>query len=420
MERELWNRLLPRWFAHGVDAGGGFHPVLGPDWTRQPDNRRSVVYQARMTWAAAEAAQACTDRKQRDAHAGHARHGADYLLRAFHDAPQGGYFWVIDGDAGAPTAALGWDKHVYGQAFVVYALANVHGATGEQRYLDAAIELFHWLETHAHDKAHGGYREQLQRDGRQRETGDRLENRSTFAPATPAGFKTANTHLHVIEAWTVLAAHWRDDRVQARLAELVELARDRMIVPPGCMHGLFTSDWRAVPMHDSFGHDVEMAVLLLDAAAVVGRGEDATLQRLARSLVDHALAVGFDQRRGGLASTGEALGTPCHRQRHWWVQAEMLQALARMHALHGQADDRYRAALALQWQFVRDCIVDHRHGGWHETVDERGRLRSGQRKAHAWKAAYHETRALLNASRWLRCEASTPACQIQCMEGSKS
>ena len=419
MEHELWVELLPVWFARCVDADGGFYPKFGPGWKRRPEARRGVVYQARITWMAAEAAQACTDNAQSATYVTHARHGAEYLLRAYHDAPYGGFFWVIDADAGTATEALGLDKHLYGQAFVVYALANAFGAAGEQHYLDAAVELFHWIDTHAHDPEGGGYNEQLRRDGRQRAAGDRVEDRSVFAPSTPMGYRTANTHLHVLEAWLVLHAHCRDERIRARLEELVELMCQRMIVPPGCMHAMFTADWRPVPMHDSFGHDVEAAVLLLDAATSLGRAEDAAMHEPARSLVDHALAVGFDHQHGGLADTGEAFGAPCRPLRYWWVQAELLQALALMHALHGGEDGRYLSALARQWRFIQGSVIDRSCGGWQEVVNRRGRALPDQPKAHAWKAAYHETRALLNASRWLREAAAMRMNRLPKEEGSK-
>ena len=52
-------------------------------------------------------------------------------------------------------------------------------------------------------------------------------------------------------------------------------------------------------------------------------------------------------------------------------------------------------ALSQQWEWVRDRQWDSERGGFHARLDEEGRVRDS-RKGHQWKAAYHDTRALLN------------------------
>ena len=41
------------------------------------------------------------------------------------------------------------------------------------------------------------------------------------------------------------------------------IVRDRIAVEPGALNLYLTRDWRATPAHDSFGHDVETAFLLV-------------------------------------------------------------------------------------------------------------------------------------------------------------
>jgi mannose/cellobiose epimerase-like protein (N-acyl-D-glucosamine 2-epimerase family) len=84
------------------------------------------------------------------------------------------------------------------------------------------------------------------------------------------------------------------------------------------------------------------------------------------------------------------------------VQAEALCAWARLHRLECGGSDRYRRALAGQWRFILDNMVDARHGGWFERTSRRGFRRRPLAKAHPWKACYHTTRALLEAARALR------------------
>jgi mannobiose 2-epimerase len=215
--------------------------------------------------------------------------------------------------------------------------------------------------------------------------------------------KTLNTHIHVLEALVELYGVRREALVRARLEETLALVRDRMTVPPGALNFYFTADWRALPMHDSFGHDVEAAYLMQCAADLLGGEEAAHTARVARGVVDHALDWGWDGEHGGLWFAGQAFGPPFDRTKSWWVQAESLNALLVMHERYGHETDRYWTAFLAQLRFVWNRLVDHRHGGWFPRATEDGSALVGTRdKAMPWKAAYHDGRALMNAVEALR------------------
>ena len=82
--------------------------------------------------------------------------------------------------------------------------------------------------------------------------------------------------------------------------------RDKISIQPGVMNLYFTYHWRAIPDHDSYGHDIESAQLMLEAEAVLGRGHDAKTEGTARLLVDPALANAWDEdgRRGKSSMKG--------------------------------------------------------------------------------------------------------------------
>lgn len=167
---------------------------------------------------------------------------------------------------------------------------------------------------------------------------------ATALLGTPHGFKSMNAHIHLLEALTGLRAVWPDPVLTARLNEVFEIVRDRIAAPPGALHLYFAPDWRPVPGHDSYGHDVETSYLLLEAHHALGRKDtDATLA-VARSLVDNPL-------------------------RHGW---------------------------------------DNRHGGWFQTVSHDGAPERDRPKGSHWKSAYHNGRALLNAAETLRRLGASP------------
>ena len=115
------------------------------------------------------------------------------------------------------------------------------------------------------------------------------------------------------------------------------------------------------------------------------------------SYIDHALETGFDEVRGGLDTHPTRTGSrQAHRERIWWVQAELLAALTEAAARTTQRR-RYEDVLRRHLAFVLGRQADPRDGLWWETVDEEGRIVTPS-KHHEWKAGYHELRAVTRLS----------------------
>jgi mannobiose 2-epimerase len=211
-----------------------------------------------------------------------------------------------------------------------------------------------------------------------------------------------NTHIHVLEALTALYHVWPDPLAEQRLREVFLLVRDKIAVEPGCLNQFFTPDWRPIPDHDSFGHDIETAFLLLEAAHALKEPDDTKTPAVAKSLVDHALDWGWDKTRGGFYDRGVAFGDACGKEKVWWTQAEGLNVLLLMHQRYGRQTPRYYNAFLKQWDFIWNYQIDHEHGEWHETVSPEGKPHPGQAKGTVWKASYHNGRALMNVAEGLR------------------
>lgn len=400
----LRDELTRRWYPASVDRDrGGFHQNFSRDWTPRPDSDRFLVYQARMTWTAAAFAQYAPESKAE--FLDYTRHGVAFLDDVMRDRDQGGFHWMLGPD-GRLDPSLGDEKHVYGTAFVVYAAARAHAATGDPRALQVARDAFDWLESKAHDPKDGGYFEALTRDGRPLLDWQAApDGRRTDRLGVYYGFKTMNSHIHLLEAVAELSRV--DDRpiVQERLRELLLLVRDRIAVEPGALNLYLTPDWRATPAHDSFGHDLETAYLLIEALEALGPAgaaeHDAT-HRMARLLVDHALDWGWDSTHGGFYDKGDVFAGPAYDlDKVWWTQAEGLNALLLLHRLHGSTTDRYWLAFLKQWEFIESHLIDPQHGGWYAETTREGALIGDGSKATPWKANYHTSRAMMNVSNML-------------------
>lgn len=402
IERHWKHDLLPKWFPRCVDQEhGGFFPHFREDWSPGDQNDKTLVFQSRMTWVAAQVALRYPE--LRAEYRKHTQHGLDFLARVMWDREHGGFFWSLD-ETGKTSPRHGTEKHVYGIAFAIYGTSAAYEATKDERALELAKQTFAWLERHAHDPANGGYYEALSREGTPilDPASPAASARGTDAIGTRYGFKSMNSHIHLLEALTALYHVWPDALVERRLREVFGLVRDKIAVEPGCLNLYFTPDWRPVPDHDSFGHDVETAYLLLEAAESLQQPDDARTAAVAQSLVDHALQWGWDDQQGGFFDKGAAFHPAWAREKIWWTQAEGLNALLLMHERFGRTSPRYFEAFQKQWDFIVKYQVDHRHGGWHGTVSPEGAAATNQAKATIWKAAYHDGRALINVTERLR------------------
>lgn len=394
---------MTKWYPRAIDKElGGFHQNFATDWSSLPDDNRFLVYQARMTWTAAAFAEFSKEGCAQFAE--YAKYGVAYLDKVMRDGENGGFHFVL-GPKGNVDPRLGTEKHVYGTSFALYAGSKAYAVTRDPTARKVARDAFDWLETHAHDSEDGGYFEALTRDGTPilswpegapvAKRGDRL--------GVYYGFKSMNSHIHLLEAVAEFSKIEKSALVMRRLGELLAIVRDRIAAEPGALNLYLARDWKPAPAHDSFGHDVETAYLLVEASNALGAPDDAKTWRMARQLVDHALDFGWDDEFGGFYDKGDVFaGRAYDMTKVWWTQAEGLNALLRMHAKFGGSTDRYWKAFVKQWAFIEKSQIDATHGGWYGEVSREGKPPRDGRQATQWKANYHTGRALMNVVEMLR------------------
>jgi mannobiose 2-epimerase len=390
--------VLGVWFPRSVDkVHGGFHSHFARDWTELPSDGKFSVFQGRMTWVAAQVV--LREPALKDQFIPIVRHGVDFLANVMWDKQYGGFFWGLDDD-GRITPAFGDVKELYGISFCIYGTAAAYAATHDPKALELAKNGFLWADKHAHDEAHGGYFEWLARDGTP-VVPHVPDGMVATNPIGPINYKSMNTHIHLLEAFTELYRVWPDPTLRSRLEELLAIVRDRICVEPGAMNLYFTNAWQPIPDHDSYGHDVETAYLMLETDEVLHGQADAKTERMARLLVDHALAYGWDKDHGGFFREGTTFGKPEDTLKEWWVQVEGLNALLMMHERYGKETGVYFQRFLQQWAFIQNHTIDARyHGDFNLTKADGTPITED--KGSIWKAAYHDGRALWNVNARLR------------------
>lgn len=396
VEANLKGQVLAKWYPWAVDEkGGGFFQNYSEDWSPGRAGSKGVVYESRLTWTAARAATRFPE--QRAMYTAAARHGLEFLAGKMWDQKNGGFYWSVDDD-GRPTTGRGGNdgsaKQAYGNGFAVYATAAVYRLTKDPAALDLARKGFRWYDEHGHDAVNGGYFEILTTDGKP-------NLMATPAVGGGANSKSMNSSIHMLEALTSLYEIWPDPVVKARLHEMFEISRDKTIAEPGYLIQYFSVDWKPRMNADSYGHDVETAYLLIEAAGASGIPEDARTWAAGKKLVDHALAVGWDKTHGGLYNSGDIGGGNYATTREWWVHAEVLNALLLMHERYGRENPQYWDAFVAQWEWINHYGIDRRNGGWWPRVNNDGTPVHGA-KSDSWTECYHQGRSMLNVSERLR------------------
>jgi len=356
-----------------------------------------IVTQARMVWL--------FSRLAREGHGDGeymwaAEAGYDFLTGQMWDDTDGGFYWEVD-RAGTATKP---NKHMYGQSFGLYALAEYYRATGEADARDRATDLFELFETEAHDATNGGYVEYFTPDWTPIESGrtyleaiepDWSPKESEDEELDPT-MKLMNTHLHLLEAVTTFYRATGDPDAGDRLFELLTILTNTVVRKglTACTDK-YAADW--TPLLDregfrvvSYGHDVENAWLTMEACRALDL-PPTLLADLHEALFDYSLTHGYDDEEGGFYFYGPFEEPATNRVKAWWVQAEGLVGALKMYEL--TEDPRYLSVFTETFDFVEEYQVDWEHGEWHSGVDDEGEPLG--RKGAEYKGAYHNGRALL-------------------------
>lgn len=389
MEKALYSNIVDFWYPRTLDkANGGYTINAGPKGEPKGPGTKGIVTQARMVWFYARLARSGY-RKEEMLTA--ADHGFRFLRDRMWDRQHGGFYWEVDATG---AQRIKPKKHLYGQAFALYALSELYLASGRGEVLSLANRLFDVLEKKAHDAKYGGYVESFKED---------------WTPDNEPGYmgdsslKLMNTHLHLMEAMTWYVRASQSHPAFSRLRELIDIETNAVVRKnlPACTDK-YNADWTPrldTPQYArvSYGHDLENVWLIMDAAEAMGEPVQPFVD-LFRELWRNSLQYGYDKDNGGFYDSGP-IGKPADRkEKVWWVQSEALVSALRMWKVTG--DPKYWDVFEKTWNFVDRRQIDWTNGEWHATVLPDLTTRGD--KANIWKAAYHNGRATIECLQFLK------------------
>jgi len=334
---------------------------------------------------------------------------AGFLLK-MHDPQYGGYYLRVGSDGHVIE-----DSKTGYQSFALYSLAKVGEATGDRKYLDAAMDQFRVIRDHMDDAEFFGSGGSYTRDWKKIQAGpggggavrsgfeDPMGWSSGSPPsairATPGGRFAGGVRpahcidIHMFEALlgiyevTKSEEVWRE--VDKELSGISRVFDYKLGYLPAC----YDSDWKpagsptANPGHNLFEWASELS-------RAVDLGADPKFIDLGNRILNLAVTT-YGPDLGGLGGYN-AQHAPVPML--WWPQCEVVKASAMYAILHGREElwPYYHETL----DFLKNNYFDTKDGGWFEWYLPGGKTREEQGARAFYKGSvdgpewgsYHQTK----------------------------
>ena len=378
MENEL-ESILDYWQQHTIDKEfGGFYGKIDNQNNVFKEASKGSVLNARILWTFS-AAYSLTKNEE---YLQRAQRSYEYMNDFFVDKEFGGVYWAVD-YKGEP---LDTKKQIYALAFTVYGLSEFYKCSKNEDAKKKAISLYHDIVKYSYDEINDGYIEALTRNWKS--LGDlRLSEKDANEK------KSMNTHLHVLEGFANLYTIWPDEGLRRKITGLLHLFLKKIINEnTHHLHLFFDDAWNVKSHIISYGHDMEAAWLLLDAAAIIK--DEYLVEKLKEVSVKMVVAVvenGLDN-DGGLWYEYDVEKDHFIKEKHWWPQAESMIGFFNAWQISG--DEKYLKQSLSAWYFIQNYIRDKKNGEWFWGVKEDYELMN-EDKVGMWKCPYHNGRACL-------------------------
>ncbi|UJF32724.1 AGE family epimerase/isomerase [Paenibacillus hexagrammi] len=372
-------QILAFWANHTQDLEhGGFIGAIDSDMTVQSKSPKGLVLNSRILWTFSKGYRLLKN----DEYLQIAGRAYEYLSKHFYDSTYGGYYWSVDYQ-GQPLETR---KHIYGQAFTLYALSEYHMACGSAEALERAQKLYAEMEAYCYDSVNKGYFEAFSRNWSLPVAEERLNI------YTQDDAKSMNSHLHIMEAYTNLLRAWDFPHLRNKLKELIEVTIDHIVDrPKGAFALYFDEKWQVKSDEISYGHDIEGSWLLDEAAHVLGdEGLISRVKQIALEMAEAVYEHGLDT-DGALWNEANGEGEIIDSDKDWWPQAEAVVGF--INAYTSSGDEKFVHAAVKAWEFIENTLIDKEHGEWFGKVSKDGIPYADYQKTNAWKCPYHNGRA---------------------------
>lgn len=364
-----WNRLL--------ETDGNIYPEIDNANNIVKETDFCIILATRLLWFFSSYAQYSNNTVSIK----HANQAQEFLLKYFYDNENGGFIWSISSDKQFKSTK----KQAYAQAFAVYALIEHYKLTKNKLSLEIAFATFEIIETHFKEKEFGGYIEALSKEFKIIED-IRLSDKDLNSA------KSMNTHLHILEAYTSLYIIMPSEQTELALEDCLNIFLN-LIYDEDSQHLklFFANDWTPESDNISFGHEIETAWLLYEAALAL-KNDDYI--KYAKEIT---IILGDNTLKHGVSSDGavyyESDGNLEHIDKNgeWWGQFESIMGFYFTYKFTN--DEKYLNIIYKIWEYTKKEYGQNGFGEFTWYAKNSGK--QNQYLAGDWKCPYHNGRALL-------------------------
>ena len=366
--RDDLERCVSFWLRHSLDREcGGYYTCLDRDGSVY-DTKKYLWLQGREIWMFARL---YNSRERRPEYLDAAKLGMEFVQRHACD-PQGRVYFSTTRD-GRP---FHYQRKPYAAVFYVMALLEFAQATGECAYCDQGERLFWQVRDWIADPTLLG----------------RL-----VTPELPPTSTLANPMVLASMALELLRV---EDRLEIRqvLAESMQAilrhydAERGILVENVALDGSDLSAWPEGRLFNP-GHSIECGWFMLH---ILEQMPDAEQEAIALRVIENSLALGWDERYGGLTYLMDLAGQPTLQlessMKLWWPLTEALYALVCAYAR--TRDERWIRWLERVDRYAYEHFCDPVCGEWYGYCDREGRL-THTCKGGNYKGCFHVPRFLL-------------------------
>lgn len=274
-----------------------------------------------------------------------ARHGADFLISKTWNGIDKGFSRLLTrkGERLDPTADL------YDHAFVLFALAWLHKATGDKNARDWLHRTLDFIETHLRHPVAGFWHE-----------------------LPPQGPRQQNPHMHLTEACLAAFEATGEKRFADLATEIIGLFQTRFFdLKTQRLAEYFTDDLKPVPGDQGRivepGHQFEWAWILNSSRKLLGLD----LAKEIRAAASFAEKNGVDPSSCATYNQIRDDGAPVDKGSRAWPNCERIKAAIALYELEGTApSDVVRSSTAL---LLERYLAHSPHGTWIDAFDAEGK-----------------------------------------------
>ncbi|SNY99574.1 AGE family epimerase/isomerase [Flagellimonas pacifica] len=377
LDYTVQQNILEYWVNNSIDVEhGGFVGQVDYRNIKNMRSNKGIVLNSRILWTFSLAYKKLKKEDFRVL----ADRAYDYVNENFIDKNEGGVYWELN-YLGKP---INKKKQIYAQAFTIYAFTEYYKISKNKHALQRAMELFHLIEDKSFDKVNKGYIEAFSEDW-----STLKDMRLSTKDANQE--KTMNTHLHILEAYTNLYSVWPDDFLREQQVNLIKLFLDKFINAEDHLNLFFTNTWENQSSIISYGHDIECAWLLTEAAEMIEHPElikktHEVSVRIAQKFIAEAI-----DKDGGIINERDTENGHVDNEKHWWQHAEALVGLMNAHTI--SQDENFVPHIFSIWEFIKKNLIDHQNGEWFWMAKTENISENPQEKIGFWKCPYHNSRA---------------------------